>query len=96
MEYQELITEKAQLLKALAHPIRLCLVKKLCEQGRLNVTYFTNCMDASQSSISQHLGKLRDLGILACEKEGQSVIYHIKNETVRSLVKSLFEEEENE
>ncbi|MDD7267336.1 MAG: metalloregulator ArsR/SmtB family transcription factor [Lachnospiraceae bacterium] len=93
MNYQEMITEKAMLLKALAHPIRLCLVKKLCEQGNCNVTYFTNCMEASQSSISQHLGKLRDLGILGFEKDGQNVHYFIKNESVRGIVRSLFGED---
>jgi len=31
MSYQEFITSKAELLKAISHPIRLCLVKKLSD-----------------------------------------------------------------
>ncbi|MGO1580190.1 MAG: ArsR/SmtB family transcription factor [Peptoniphilaceae bacterium] len=96
MDYKENIIKKAELLKAISNPIRLCLVKKLTEEDKLNVTYFTNCMDASQSTISQHLGKLRDLRILDCEKDGKNVNYYIKNEEVRNIIKVLFEESLNE
>ncbi|MDD6919934.1 MAG: metalloregulator ArsR/SmtB family transcription factor [Eubacteriales bacterium] len=86
IEHKEFILSKVELLKAIAHPIRLCLIQRLCENERCNVTFFTNCMDASQSNISQHLGKLKDLGILGSEKEGQAVYYFIKNEEVRKIV----------
>ncbi|NLW29800.1 MAG: transcriptional regulator, partial [Erysipelothrix sp.] len=38
----------ANLLKAVAHPVRLCLVKNMLD-GEKNVTYFVNCLDASQA-----------------------------------------------
>lgn len=93
---KEEIIERANLLKAISHPIRLCLVKQLVKLGKLNVTYFTNCMDTSQSNISQHLAKLRDLGILGCEKDGLNVNYFIKNDDVKELIKILFKEKNNE
>ncbi len=95
MQYKEMMMKKAELLKAIAHPIRLCLVKNLYVHGRCSVTFFTDCMDATQSNISQHLAKLRDLGILSCEKEGRIVYYFIKNEEVKKIVQILFEEAEN-
>lgn len=91
--YQENIINKAALLKSLAHPIRLCLVKNLAEHESCTVTYFTMCMNASQSSISQHLGKLRDLGIVGYKKDGQNVHYFIKNQEVKKLVQFMFKEE---
>ena len=57
-EYQEAMRKKAELLKAIAHPVRLCLTRKLYENGKCNVTYFTDCLETSQSNISQHLEKL--------------------------------------
>ena len=60
----ERVLELADKLKALAHPARLCMVKKLYEHGECNVSYFVDCMPMSQSNISQHLAKLRDLGIV--------------------------------
>ncbi|MDY6062401.1 MAG: metalloregulator ArsR/SmtB family transcription factor [Erysipelotrichaceae bacterium] len=92
-KYEELMKEKAQLLKAIASPIRLCLIKKLYEQKYCNVTYFTDCMNTSQSNISQHLGKLRSMGIVGYQKEGQNVNYYLKDECVIKLVKGLFEDE---
>ena len=72
-EYQEAMRKKAELLNAIAHPVRLCLTRKLYENGKCNVTYFTDCLETSQSNISQHLAKMRDLGVVDCEKEGQTV-----------------------
>ncbi len=96
MEKQEII-KKAELLKAISNPIRLCLVQKLYQYEVCNVTYFTNCMDVSQSAISQHLSKLRDLGIVGYKKEGQVVNYFIQNEEVKEIIKLLFKgENENE
>lgn len=96
MEKQEII-KKSELLKAISNPIRLCLVQKLCQYEVCNVTYFTNCMDVSQSAISQHLSKLRDLGIVGYKKEGQVVNYFIQNEEVKEIIKLLFKgENENE
>ncbi|MGI6616835.1 MAG: ArsR/SmtB family transcription factor [Saccharofermentanales bacterium] len=92
-EEQRQIIENAGLLKAIAHPVRLCLVKKLSREDRLTVSYFVSCMAASQSNISQHLGKLKDLGIVAFEKEGNHVKYSLANEKVRKIVKTIFEEE---
>ena len=41
------LNEKAELLKVLAHPVRLCIVKGLLENGGCcNVTYMQNCLNA--------------------------------------------------
>lgn len=95
MEYKEKIEDGARLLKAISHPLRLCLVKHLCENDQLNVAFFTTCLPTSQSNISQHLGKLRDVGIVGYDKRGQEVHYFIKNQDVRKVVNALFEEEKN-
>ena len=89
-EYKQKLKEKSEILKAIGHPIRLCLVKRLSEHKELNVTYFTNCMDASQSSISQHLSKLKSMGIIDSRKDGQLVMYFLKSEEVRKIIGVLF------
>jgi len=60
MEKIEDYEKKAELLKALAHPIRLCIVKGLLVQ-KCNVKHMQDCLGASQSVISQHLSKLKAL-----------------------------------
>ena len=96
MDYQELITSKAELLKTISHLIRLCLVKKLSKQKNCNVSYFTECMGVNQSNVSQHLAKLRDMGIVGCIRDGQNINYYLKNEEVKKIVKLIFEENKNE
>ena len=91
-EYQEAMRKKAELLKAIAHPVRLCLTRKLYENGKCNVTYFTDCLGTSQSNISQHLAKMRDLGVVDCEKEGQTVYYFIKDDSIKHIMSVLFDE----
>lgn len=90
---KNIILEKAAILKALSAPARLCLVKKLIDEGEKNVTCFENCMDISQSSISQHLAKLKDLNILNYRKEGNKVYYYCEREDVIKIVKTLFEDD---
>lgn len=89
---EELFQEKAELLKALAHPVRLCIVKGLLENGGCNVTHMQNCLNAPQSTISQHLQKLRSLGIIKGERNGLEINYTVANPLVRDLVEVLFKE----
>ena len=95
-EYQDGTRKKAELLKAIAHPVRLCLTRKLYENGKCNVTYFTDCLGTSQSNISQHLAKMRDLGVVDYEKEGQTVYYFIKDESIKNIMSVLFDEKKGE
>ncbi len=86
--------EQAQMLKALSHPLRLFIVYNLVHRGCHNVS----CMEAhtgqSQSSISQHLTRLKAAGIVKSERQGNEVYYDIASPKVQALVALLFEEQE--
>lgn len=82
----------AQLLKALAHPVRLCIVRSLMERGRTNVSYMDACLSLSQSGISQHLAKLKSAGIVQGTREGNEVYYELCNDNVKALIQTLFNE----
>jgi len=84
--------ETAELLKALAHPVRLCIVRGLLEKGRCNVTYMQGCLDLPQSTVSQHLQKLRSAGIVEADRKGLEINYVVKDERVKRLIGILFEE----
>jgi predicted transcriptional regulator len=85
--------EAAELLKALAHPVRLCIVKGLMEKGSCNVSFMQNCLGLPQSTVSQHLQKLRTLGIVAAHRTGLEINYSVENEKVKQLVQIFFREE---
>lgn len=91
-QHKEEVQDKADLLKALSNPVRLCILQKLMHSDSCTVTYFTSCMEASQSTISQHLAKLRAQNIVAVEREGTNAHYYIKDELTRNILKLIFEE----
>lgn len=84
--------KKADVLKALAHPARLCIVKGLIEHGESNVMSMQNCLKVPQSTISQHLSVLRSLGIIKGRREGLEVFYSVSHEEVKEIIKILFPE----
>lgn len=65
-------------LKALAHDVRLQVVKEL-SLGEKAVGDL-NASDQSQSSLSQHLKVLRKAGIVTTERKGTKIIYSLNQE----------------
>lgn len=88
----EKYTELAEILKALAHPVRLCIVKGLIEKGECNVTHMQACLDVPQSTVSQHLQKLKSANIISGVRNGLEINYKICDQRVVHLVSTLFAE----
>ena len=86
--------DKASFLKLLAHPIRLCILRGLIRDGENNVSFMQDCLDVPQSTLSQHLSKLRLGGIVKNERRGTEIYYSVVNEEVRSIISLLFDLEE--
>ena len=97
MEEQKVDYEgRAALLKALAHPVRLRIVRGLLVCGCRNV----GCMEAntgqSQSCISQHLMRLKAAGVVKCARSGNEVYYEIADPEVAAVIAALFGDGEEE
>jgi ArsR family transcriptional regulator len=67
---------RARVLKALGHPTRLYLVDRL-SRGERCVCELTALVGADVSTVSRHLGVLREAGILADERRGAQVFYRL-------------------
>ena len=74
-----------RIYKALAHPIRIKIVRTL-RNGPLCVCTLNENVEFSQSNLSQHLKILKDAGILKSEKEGIRILYSIKDDEVKNLL----------
>lgn len=83
--------ETAEMLKVLAHPIRLCIVKGLIENGGCNVSHMQDCLGIPQSTVSQHLQKLKTAGIIEGKRNGLEINYTVCDENVINLVNTLFQ-----
>ena len=76
---------EVNIFKALAHPIRLKIIKKLSEKVYC-VCEMNEDVEFSQSNLSQHLRILRDAGIVYSEKEGMRINYYIKDPDILKIV----------
>ena len=85
--------EIADVLKALAHPVRLCIVRGLIEKGGCNVCHMQECLGMPQSTTSQHLQKLRSAGIISGQRKGLEVTYQVCDQRVVELIKLIFPEQ---
>lgn len=87
---QKQYSDYAELLKVLAHPVRLCIVKGLLDKGECNVTYMQECLDTPQSTVSQHLQKLKSAGVIEGRRDGLEIYYRVCNEKAAEIIKALF------
>ncbi|KNF09984.1 cadmium resistance transcriptional regulatory protein CadC [Gottschalkia purinilytica] len=79
------IENEIKLLKALAHPIRLKIIKKLAD-GELCVCKLNEDVEFSQSNLSQHLRILREAKVVKARKEGMWIHYSILDRKILDII----------
>jgi ArsR family transcriptional regulator len=76
----------AEVAKALGDPVRLQLVDVLRKHaGKVCVCELVPLFDISQPTLSHHLKKLRDAGLVDCERPGLWAYYYVKPEALDEL-----------
>ena len=93
MNLQELAPkalEAETFLKALANRHRLVI---LCElhKGERSVTALQQGLGLSQSSLSQHLARLREDGLVRTRRESQTIHYSLGGDHVTRVIRLLYE-----
>ncbi|MGL6120736.1 MAG: ArsR/SmtB family transcription factor [Fusobacteriaceae bacterium] len=82
--------KQMEILKALAHSVRLNIVYLLKDcDSRCVCDIQSRQENLSQSSLSQHLKILRDAEIVTCEKKGGWVHYSLKNKEILDVLDKL-------
>ena len=80
--------EAARLLRALANERRLMILCQLGD-GERTVGELQPLVGLSQSALSQHLAVLREDGVVATRREGQSIWYRIADPAAVKVVETL-------
>lgn len=80
--------EAAQLLRALANDKRLLLLCLLAE-GERSVGELNAQVELSQSALSQHLALLRNDGLVATRREGQTIHYRLADGPAQRIIETL-------
>jgi ArsR family transcriptional regulator, arsenate/arsenite/antimonite-responsive transcriptional repressor len=76
----------AEVAKALGDPVRMQLVDVLRKHaGKVCVCELVPLFDLSQPTVSHHLKKLRDAGIVGSERQGLWAYYYVKAEALQEL-----------
>src|SRR6476469_7610761 len=79
-------TATADLFKALADPARVRIVNVLATSGEsVCVCHLTEPLGLSQPTVSHHLKKLTDAGLLEREQRGKWAYYSLRPEAVDAL-----------
>lgn len=82
--------ERAELLKALADPTRLTIVASLAKaESPVCICDFVAGLDLSQSTISHHMAKLKDAGLIDSGKRGIWIYYRLRDKLPTSTRKLL-------
>jgi DNA-binding transcriptional ArsR family regulator len=74
---QALFEKQAEIVKALAHPLRLAVVEFL-KDGERCVCEIAKHVGSEQSNLSKHLAVMAAAGLLGQRKEGLKVFYRAK------------------
>ena len=82
--------EAAEVLKALSNPGRLRILCALVP-GDLSVGELEAAIGASQSYVSGQLLRLRQEGLVACEREGRSMRYRLSDPRIRPILERVYE-----
>ncbi|WP_277251574.1 ArsR/SmtB family transcription factor [Peptoniphilus vaginalis] len=80
-----------ELLKAMAHPVRLKILKNLIDNGPTKVGSMQEIFQIQQPVVSAHLGKLRRAGILVSNRRGTEIYYKVESEFILRLANVLFD-----
>lgn len=79
----------AQLLTALGHSKRLMAMCRMMDD-EVSVGTLAESVGLGQSALSQHLSKLRALGLVTTRREGQTIYYRLASEEARELIGTLY------
>lgn len=81
----EVAEHVAEVMKAVAHPVRLQIID-LLEKREMCVGDIVEALGGKQSITSQQLNMMRDKGVLSSRRDGAKVYYRIENRNILKLL----------
>jgi len=87
----------SEILRALAHPLRMKILEFIDQNDRINVNKIYNTLKLEQSITSQHLRILRLAGLVITQRDGKFIHYSLDYDKLANAVEAIdsFLEESN-
>jgi ArsR family transcriptional regulator len=79
------IEKAAELLRAVAHHLRLKIVKLIHEKQEVNVNVIYNTLKIEQSITSQHLKILRGEDVVRTRRDGKKIYYTLNYDRLAAM-----------
>jgi ArsR family transcriptional regulator, arsenate/arsenite/antimonite-responsive transcriptional repressor len=89
VKYSEIFIELAASLQALAHPARLQIVEHLAKYHECPAGAISSELPLSKSTVSQHMAKLREAGLISCNPDGVCQNYRLNMEKLNEVIHQL-------
>ena len=88
---QERLEYAAEMLRLMGHPVRLRVVELLESHRELSAGAIQAAVEEPQPTVSQHLNKMRVLGLLSARREGGQVFYSVAQPQLFKLLQCVRE-----
>jgi len=75
----------SELLRAIAHPLRLSILEFIDKKGVINVNKIYNTLKLEQSITSQHLRILRNADLVETKREGKFIYYSLNYDKIEQV-----------
>ncbi len=85
----EQLQESSEVLRALAHPLRMKILEFIDEQGSTHVNKIYNTLHLEQSITSQHLRVLRLADLVHTKREGKYIFYTVNYPKLHKIIKAI-------
>ncbi len=82
---QELYFHRAQVIKALAHPLRLAIIDLLSADEERCACELVESLNCDQPSLSKHLAILKNAGLIATRREGTRVLCQLRTPCIVNM-----------
>lgn len=79
----------SNLLRALAHPLRLKILAFIDSNKSINVNQIYTALSLDQSIVSQHLRVLREAELVVTERDGKFVHYSVDYARIEKAMKAI-------
>ncbi|TXB63981.1 winged helix-turn-helix transcriptional regulator [Vicingus serpentipes] len=82
----EKLENASEMLKAIAHPMRIAIVDMLADNKSLTVTEIHEALNIEQAVASHHLSIMKNKGVLISERNGKNSYYKLKHPRLSQIV----------
>jgi len=80
------LNKVSEVLKAIAHPVRIGILELLTKDQKLSVTQIYEQLNIEQAAASHHLNILKNKDVLVAERVGKNCYYSLKYQELTQII----------